>query len=397
MSDSLKVAIWEIKRNLTNKTFIISILLTPILMIVFGGLPTFLGELEFKKTNTIYVIDQVGIYDQIEKEMDSPNIKLINYQGDEEELKQKITGKQNTGYLVLDSSTLEQMQITLYNGDEGELNVEQLKNALNNILKEHQMRKLGMADQDIDKVMRDYSFSMQSLVSKDMDTYKKIIPAVFSMIILISVFITGSMTMQSSLQEKKDRMIEVLISSISPYSLMKGKIIGYFVLGILQVLIWMVMVIPVVQLVFKIPVLQYIFTKDMPLMLFFALMGYLMYSSLYVGIGATMDDVQSAGNFQGIIMIIPMLPIMLVGAIMTSPNGIIAKVGSFFPLTSPGVMLLRMAIVSHIPLWEILLSASLIVLATILIARMAGKIFKTGMLMYGKSATPSEILKWLKY
>ncbi|MGI6112943.1 MAG: ABC transporter permease [Mahellales bacterium] len=397
MKDSLKVASWEIKRNLRNKSFLISIILTPVLMLVFGGLPTLLGYFETNRVHTIYVIDEIGVYEQLKAEVADNEAVLIKYQGDEEQLAKEIVGKANTSYVVLKPSVLEDKQVTLFTGAEGMPDLSAFETALDDILKNHRLVELGL-DQDVIKdITADYRITMASLTGDGDNWAQRVVPAVFSGFILISVFITGTMTLQSAIQEKKDKMAEVLLSSITPGSLMQGKILGYFVLGIIQVLVWLAFAIPAAQLFFRIPVLDYLFVPELGIMLFFALVGYLMFSALFVSMGATMEDIHSAGNFQGILFIIPMLPMFFLGAIVANPNGIVARIGSYFPLTAPGVMLFRLSFLNTVPVLETVISSILLITTTIAIIRLAGKIFKVGILMYGKNATPKEILKWLKY
>jgi ABC-2 type transport system permease protein len=142
--------------------------------------------------------------------------------------------------------------------------------------------------------------------------------------------------------------------------------------------------------------LEYLFVAELPLMLLYAVIGYLMFSALFVSMGATINDIYAAGNFQGVLFIIPMLPVFFIGAIIQNPHGIVAKVGSYFPLSTPGVMLFRLVIASRIPTMEIILTLGILAGTTFLIMRLAGKIFKTALLMYGKNATPAEIFRWLR-
>lgn len=177
---------------------------------------------------------------------------------------------------------------------------------------------------------------------------------------------------------------------------MQGKILGYFVLGMIQVLSWLSFGLIAAYMALRIPVWHYLFVPQMPLVLFFALTGYLLYSSILVSFGATIEDMATATNFQGMVTMIPMLPIFFIGPVIVNPNGIIAKIGSYFPLTTPGVMLLRLTLSTTMTTLDILLPALLLVVTVLLMMRLAGKIFKTGILMYGKNATPMEIWRWMR-
>ena len=122
----------------------------------------------------------------------------------------------------------------------------------------------------------------------------------------------------------------------------------------------------------------------------------LLYSALFVGLGATMEDVRSAGNAQGLVVMLPMLAFLFIGPVFNNPDGSMAVFASIFPLTSSTIMMLRSGL-TVVPLWQLLTSGALLLVTSYAAMRAAAKIFRVGMLMYGKSATPKEILRWLRY
>lgn len=396
MKDSLKVAVWEIKRNIKNKSFLFSIILTPLMMVLFGGLPTLLSMLETSQTQRVYIWDELGIYQGIETQVLDDEIELILHQGFVEELSEMIEGQSNTSYVVLDRTILETQTITLVTADEGIPNLTALRQAITSEIQNLKMMELGLEPDQIESLTGEYAFITVSLERGEEDWTRKIVPAVFAGFILIAVSISGTMTFQSSIAEKKDKMAEILLSSISANSMMQGKIIGYFALGLIQTLVWIGVAIPVAQFYFEIPVLSFLIIPELPLMLFYALIGYLLFSAMFVSMGATIDDIQEAGNFQSIIFILPWLPLFFIGAIIANPNGVVAKVGTYFPLTTPGVMLFRLAFLSRIPVLDVVISSIVLLVTTWLVIRLAGKIFRTGILMIGKNATPKEIWRWIR-
>ncbi len=396
MGQTFKVALWELKKNLTNKTFLISVALTPLIMILFGALPTLLESLERNQMDYIYVVDEIGIYEMLEENVDREQYQLENFEGAIEELEERVIEEDRTSYIIIDEEGFQSHQFTLYTGDEGMIPLSGFQTALNQTLQEHKLDQMEIDRDMANYITTDFFIGQTSLLEEDLDFLSRLIPGVFAGLILISVFISGTMTFQSATQEKRDKMTEVLLSSVSARDLMQGKIIGYFFLGLLQVAVWAAVGILVSTYYFDIPVLEYLFVAELPLMLLYAVIGYLMFSALFVSMGATINDIYAAGNFQGVLFIIPMLPVFFIGAIIQNPHGIVAKVGSYFPLSTPGVMLFRLVIASRIPTMEIILTLGILVGTTFLIMRLAGKIFKTALLMYGKNATPAEIFRWLR-
>ena len=396
MPDWLKVTAWEIKRNLTNKTFIISMLATPILIVAFGAVPSLLAYFEDERLQTVYMIDQVAIYDEV-KPLLPGNIELVNFKGEREELEALIREQPDTSFVVIDQAALEAGNINVYTAQEGFPDLSGLGNAVNEVLRSRRFSELGIDRQTALEITQGYRFQVVSMQAEAEDLWARIIPAAFAGMVLFSISIFGSMTFHSAVQEKKDKMAELLLSSITPAAIMQGKVLGYFTLGILQAALWLSFAIPVAIYQFNIPVFKYLFVPVLPVMLFFTVVGYLMFSALFVSMGATIDDIQEAGNFQGMIMILPWAPFFFLSAIITNPDGLIALITSYFPLTSPGVMTIRLALLTRIPVMDVVISAVILVLCTWLVTWLAGKIFKTGMLMYGKSASFAELIKWIRY
>src|SRR5699024_6675364 len=218
----------------------------------------------------------------------------------------------------------------------------------------------------------------------------------FAGIILLSIVFSGMYIFQSASQEKKDKIAEIILSSLTPGELMQGKIIGYFVLGMIQAAVLLVFAIPFAMWKMDINVFQYLFVPETALLVALAVMGYLLFSSIFIGIGATMADVSSAGQFQGMVLMLPFLPFIFIGPVVSDPNGLFAQIGFYIPFTSPGVLRLRLSILEEWPLSEILISLAILVISIWIFMKLAGKIFKIGILMYGKNATPREIWKWIR-
>ena len=380
---------------LRNKSFLISILLTPLLMVVFGALPTMLAKFETDRSFRLYVIDEIGVFDTLLATTANQNVVLERYDGDAASLQAYVLGKNNEGYLVLTPEIYETRTVVINMGGDGIPNIDGFNQTLELTLRRSLLERHGLEPDAIVAATTSFVTRIVSLTQKG-DMLVKVIPAIFGGLIIMAVFITGMMTMQSAIVEKKDRMAEILLSSITPYSMMQGKILGYFVLGMIQVLSWLSFGLIAAYSVLKIPVLRYLFVPQMPLVLFFALAGYLLYAAILVSLGATIEDMATATNFQSMITMIPMLPIFFIAPVIVNPNGVIAQIGSYFPLTTPGVMLLRLTLSTTMTALDILLPALLLVFTVWLMMRLAGKIFKTGILMYGKNASPKEIWRWIR-
>ncbi len=253
-------------------------------------------------------------------------------------------------------------------------------------------------------------------------------------IIYFFVFMYGAMVMRSVMDEKKSRIVEVIVSSVKPFQLMVGKIVGTALVGLTQVAIWVVMgvILMGVAQAFFTPesaqqmgqsimetqqmganpvaaqmsdqnkvteVLNMISSMNIPLILFsfiaYFLIGYLLYSSLLGAVGAAVDNEEDSQQMVFPVTIPLILSIMLLFPIAKNPEGPVAFWFSMFPLTSPVSMMAR--IPYDIPTWEIIVSLLILIGTTVGAMWAAAKIYKTGILMYGKKVNLKELYKWLRY
>ena len=244
-------------------------------------------------------------------------------------------------------------------------------------------------------------------------------------LIMMFVIIYGNMVMRSVIEEKTNRIIEIIISSVKPFQLMMGKIIGTSLAGILQFLIWAVLggvLFTVVGSVLNVEMgggaamaqeqvaqasdsgLEVIFNEiaKLPLGLMFVCFliyfigGYFLYSSLYAAIGAAVDSETDTQQFV-LPIIMPLMLGVYVGffTVISDPNGTVATVFSMIPLTSPIVMMMRIPF--GVPVWQVIVSMALLFGTFLGVVWFAGKVYRIGILMYGKKPTYKEIFKWMKY
>ncbi|TGB03604.1 ABC transporter permease [Halobacillus salinus] len=413
MRNTWKVAKWEYKRNATNKSFIISTLLTPVFILIFTFLPTLLSGSD--STNDaeamqVYLQDEVGIAPQIEEFVDnqeSLNWDIEVVQDNEEAVLNSIEDQDNQALLTLTEDAIETGVVEVKTSEEVTDSFFTQLQILSQPIQAYQFEQLGLSESELQQITSGIMFekseanapsseeegSAQSSVTEG----ELIIPGIFSLIVLFAIVFTGMMIFQSASQEKKEKVSEIVLSSMTPGELMQGKIIGYFGLGLSQVIVWLGFGVPLAAWRLEdVPVLESLFVPELLIMVLIAILGYLLFASMFVGFGATVEDISSAGNFQGVIMMLPFLPFIFIGPILSDPSGIVATVGSFIPFTSPAVLIMRMAMLGELPWVEIVLAIVVLMISVWLMIKLAGKIFEVGILMYGKNATPKEIWKWIR-
>ncbi|MFS0647287.1 ABC transporter permease [Siminovitchia sp. 179-K 8D1 HS] len=406
MRNTWKVAKWEIKRNMRNKSFIISLLLTPILFAFFFFVPSLFSGSDSEDMVQVYVLDELNAFGQIKQIASAQELKhwhLVKTTKNEETVRKQVAeSDEQAVFIPLTEKAIDQAYVPIYMNDHVPEEFMYEASLIETVLRQLQIERIGLTDEQ--KMVISQGVTMEPVVEETSanedameadDPLKRAVPGIFSGVILFSIVMTGMMIFTSASQEKKEKVAEIILSSVTPGDLMQGKIIGYFVLGITQVAVWIVFAIPLVIWKFDIPLLKYLFVPELLLLLFIAVAGYLLFAAIFVGIGATVEDMTATSNFQGMVMMLPFLPLIFIGPILDDPSGSFATIGSFIPFTAPGVLLMRLSLLESWPWMEIVLALIILVASIWLMMKLAGKVFKVGILMYGKNATPKEIWKWM--
>ncbi|RLL42792.1 ABC transporter permease [Oceanobacillus piezotolerans] len=411
MRNAMKVAKWEIKRNMKNKSFLIGLFLTPIIIVAFMVLGSIFGDSDSSEAETtyVYINDGLGIFPSLQGtvEQASFNWEMELTDIPEKEVTSVLEDTENTAYVFVDQRALEQGSVPVFTSEEINPYFMDQVQLLEAPLKAMQMQELGVSNEVLTVVSSNIELEAHSPddtaeeeshsdTSNPENEIARMIPGAFAGFILISIVFTGMAIFQSASQEKKDKIAEIILSSVTPSELMQGKIMGYFVLGIIQTAVSLMIVLPVLAWRMDINMLEYLLVPELALYVLIAILGYLLFASIFVGIGATMSDITTAGNFQGLVMMLPFLPFVFIGPVLSDPSGLWAQIGTYLPFTSPGVLLLRLTILEEWPWLEIIISLVILVASIWLFMKLAGKIFKVGILMYGKNASPAEIWKWIR-
>ncbi len=413
MRNAFKVAKWEFKRNMKNKSFLIGLFITPVLIVGFMVLSGILGDTAGEETTVrVFVNDNIGAFEMLQQtaERHTFNWEMQPSNISEQEVKEKLQNVDNTAYIFLDEQSLEQQVIPVYTSTEIDRAFINQVQVLAAPLKTLQLKQLGLSNEQLAAISQEIIF--QEISAEDLaagaddreakgdlspeDIMARVIPGAFAGVVFLSIIFSGMYIFQSASQEKKDKVAEIILSSITPDELMQGKIIGYFLLGMVQTLIILVFAVPIVVWKYNIPLMRYLLVPEIILYLLIALLGYLLFAALFVGVGATMADITTAGNFQGMVMMLPFLPLIFIGPVANDPSGLIAQIASYIPFASPGILLLRLSLLEEWPWLEIIIALFILIVSIWFFMELAGKIFKAGILMYGKNATPREIWKWIR-
>ena len=401
-----------------KKSFIIMTFLAPLLMAGIMIVPLYLAN-ENQEERVIAVSNQNKILNNLE---DTESIKFSKIP--ESEL---LTLKQNPNQCIYYAIIIEDEKdiFTIFSKQQISVNVKSIiQNQLQRILEHNQLKELGI---DIDLLEeKSNSLMLETKIiaqnGKDIQSNPEIsmgIGFMCGILIYIFIFMYGTMVMRGVIEEKTNRIIEVIISSVKPFQLMLGKIIGVALVGITQFTLWVILTITI-SAFFELNMLDeninnetlintnsmiiseiYQLTSGIDLIqiinlfIFYFLSGYLLYSSLFAAVGSAVDSEADTQQFILPVTIPLILSFILMDPVMDNPSGSLAFWMSIIPFTSPVIMMVRLPF--GIDNWEIILSMSILIISFLSTTFLAAKVYRVGILMYGKKATYKEIFKWLKY
>lgn len=396
MKDWWKVARWEIKRSIKDKTFLVISLLVPLLILAGGVLPPLLAEKGAASQLTMVIRDDTGMLEEaLEERLFDTRFQPIEKAGSLEEMQALVREGELDLILHIPREYYKTNQAFVYFKNLNTIENGALESILSDLTIDYRLRRAGLEPDKVKEFVKPVKLKNVPLSQKGKSSiFSMFLPLILAGMMLFASIFSGSMLMQSIIKEKNDRVVEIVLSSISSNDLITGKVVGYGILGLLQIALWAGVGAAVSSYFLDFSLAPLLDGKIMVLFLYF-LLGYFLIAGMYSLLGATIKDPQTGSQSMGLVVIIPIIPIWFVTLIMKNPHGLVSRILSYFPLTAPNTMLLRSG-VAEVPLWEVGLTVFILIVFDILLVKFAAKIFRVGMLMYGKSATPKEIIRWAK-
>ena len=427
----------EYLTQVKKKSFVILTLLAPVLMIAFAAFITFLFKAN-ESSSTFNVVDKSGLF--VGNLKSDPSIKYVFVpEANEKALTSTLKDMDGIeGLLIIPElkdnnfDELEKNSKLLINKKIGFETKMSVVADLSRIIKQEKIKKLGISEDQIINLDKNFDLNTQNVVDNnkadsDLDFGIK---SGLSMVLMYAVFmfiiIYGVRVMRSVLEEKNNRVVEIIISSVKPFELMMGKILGVTLVALTQFSIWITMSVlgaiflntgfsamqkqipgndQSAEMIEKFDIQQMasevshiLLDMNYPLIIFvfivFFLLGYIFYSSMYAAIGSAVDNETETQQFT-LFAIIPLM-IGMYGSftIMNNPEGPLGFWLSIIPFTSPVAMIARIPF--GVPAWQIALSILLLIISTLLMIYIAAKVYRVGILMYGNKASAKEIWKWIR-
>jgi len=408
----------EYTTKVKSKGFIISTMLGPIGFIVFMGVVALIGYLSADSTERkIAVLDRTNI--MAEKIVDTDTSLFFVTHKTESELRDQVLSEELDSYLVIPQGILKDGEATIFSrGGGGVGYFNSLRRSVSRIVRRERLIEAGADSNLIQLVESRVDIEARILTEEGTeDDNTAILTGVgygLGMMVYFMMLMYGSLVMRGVIEEKANRIVEVIASSATPFQIMMGKVVGIGAVGLTQVLVWMIFA--AIGLAFGGSVVDMYSTSGMTPeqaamvskfqmpdispwifvgFLFYFLTGYFVYATLYAGVGSAVDQESDAGQLAMPITMLIIIPIMFLSLVIANPDGMVATVLSLIPFFTPVLMIVRIA-ATEVPVWQIALSVVLMISTFIACVKIAAKIYRVGILMYGKKPSLKEIFKWIK-
>ena len=433
----------EYLTRVKKRSFILTTILTPLAMLLFFGVIGFIMAYESQEEKEIAVLDQAGVLNGRGLPSSADGYLHFSIKKEEPEtVKEAVRNGEYDGLLIIPKiKNLKDRKQTLYYISDKQLSIDvstNIERTMAEVIRDFKIESFGFNKDTLDYLRTNVTIDPQPLEEDDKDVSSAAsfiaagIGGAMGFLMYMVVFIYGMMVMRSVMEEKVSRIVEVMISSIRPVDLMMGKVLGVGAVGLTQLAIWAILI-PGVYMVaglafglsgadmgggmssaeiaaagmdpddlqgkislFMTELQAQNWYLIVPLFLFYFIVGYVLYASLFAAVGSAMSDDLNESQALTLPISIPVIiAFYIMFVTVRSPESSLAVWSSIFPLFSPIVMPSRLAF--EPPVWQILLSVILTTACAVFFVWLAGRIYRVGILMYGKKASFKEIGKWLFY
>jgi len=408
MSKTAIVIRKEYLERVKSKGFIISTILIPVLMSSFIVIPILVTLLSRDSKTVIAIHDATGKYQSaIEaafEKQETLSMIWVDWQKESEReatLKGIETGK-ITGYLLLKEvdGKLEAVY-TAKNIVDFSIN-RKIESTIQKAVSRLALKNKGFTDDEIAMLEKPIELKTQKISGSsqgDKGALSEFLLAYVMVMLIYGTLLTYGITVMSSvMEEKSSKVMEVLIASVKPFELMVGKVVGIGLVAFTQYLIWAVVVFALSAMSLQYNA-KFQFDLSPMLLVYFVLyfvLGYLIYATLYAAVGSAFENPQDAQSLTTPITFLIIIPIVAMNYVISKPDSVASVILSLVPFFSPILMMGRLTI-TDVPLWQVLLSIGLMVGTFYAVMLFSAKVYRIGVLMYGKKPSLAEVLKWLKY
>ena len=414
MRNILLVAKREYLEQVRGRAFRVSTILVPVVfaiiiaVAVFAGKSSGVGKHVLVATTDAQLASNISAQLQDDKDAKTTvDVIVPSLPAERESLVDKVRSKDVDGLLWIDTDTPGKITATYTSQSSGDIVIaSRLESALNHALAVKRLTARGMSRADVDVVMKTVSVdtlqvdkSGREVKSSGIGSYLK--GYIMALMLSMTTMIYGMNVARSIIQEKTSRIFEVMLASVKASDLLGGKLIGVGAVGLTQLAIWSVAGVviasyPAAALVLSGTLsIHFSWTEGLLFAVYFVL-GYLLYAALFAGLAASCETEQELQMYTPLAAVPIWLSFSLIWLIINNPSSIWSIAASLFPATAPIIMMLRMGAQTP-PVWQFAASIALMVVSVWAVLWVSARLYRVGILMYGKRATLPELLRWLRY
>ncbi len=395
----------EFRETTKTKAFVISTMLAPIFFLLIFMLPTFLMKKNAEKVRSIYLKDESGLIAPVLQGEIPATLQLKTWNKTNEEAEEAIKKKEIETFVYVPADI---MTSYTFNYEAQTITDQQtimiIQNAISSIIRNKKIVERGIKPEDAKVILKKVAantIAVSEKGKKSQDAEANFYIAYMLVFLMyLSVLSYAPRMVQSTVEDKNNRVVEVVVSYVKPFDIMAGKILGNAGVGIFQYLIWGTLAATIITV--GGPSLMPAFLQQINPMIFvyfiiYFLLGYLIYSIAFSGIGAMFSDMREAGNMMTPFIMLAVLPMVLFAPIAQDPTSTMAVWASQFPFFS-SLMLMRIGIIGigTIPVSQIVISLAIQIITILVELWIVTKIYRIGILSYGKKPTFKEIISWIK-
>ncbi len=426
----MKKLITIIKREyltrVRTKGFIIGTILMPVFILGISIVPALVTVITSEEQKTIAVIDFTQkAYEGLQRELDQTNdagqriyllkrliVKPENLEPVKQELIKEVDQEKFFGILIIPPDVFETNRVEYYAKNVSNFRQnQQIQDAVSRVIREIRIRQAGLDQELVESITREVNLTTFKIgpggEKKEERGQTFIVAYILVFFLYMAMILYGNFVLRAVIEDKSSRVVELLVSSIDPFKLMAGKIFGVGAVGLTQFIIWalaaaLIMVYSGALLGLfgvdptgkNLPILELDMTILVYFVVFFVL-GYILYATLYAAIGAMVNSEQEAQQLISPLILLLVIPMIMIAYIIGNPHTPTSIAFSMIPFFSPMIMFTRI-VVDVPPTIEILVSIGILIASILLLIYLSAKIFRVGILMYGKRPTLPEVMRWIR-
>ncbi len=383
------IAKHEYAYNVRRKEFLFVTFGLPLFIFAIAGLPVLLVSSTIHEEYRIGYVDKTGLFDQA---------NFTRY-ADEELAKKDLFDNRITHFFVIPANYTSTGRIEVFSvktiSPGSRIVEDQIRSfLLDNLLKDERKDIVERAKNPMNS---EYFTLNENGETRAEDISAFLVPIAFALFFMLSIFTSSNFLLQGVVEEKENRVMEILLSSVSYRDLLVGKIFGLGAVGLTQIFIWQITGIALLSMNPLASLLDKMHLST-PLFLFassYFMLGYFVFACIMAGVGAVATTSREGQQMAGIFSITGAIPLILFQFIASNPDAVLTKVLSYFPLTSPITMVMRLSL-TEVPFFDVVISTLILAVSVIVAIELSVKIFRASLLMYGKKPTISELIKYLR-